>query len=97
MSNTADARATNAVSITLQNTEDARPIVDAILADNPDAVVQHFPAMVKIDCPGRLTINAETVAANVGRDWDPQELHLSMISLSGNIDEDDDKFELTWN
>ena len=88
---------TNSVSITLQNTEDARPIVDAIVADNPAAVVQHFPAMVKIDAPGRLTINAETVGAKVGRDWDPQELHLSVISLSGNIDEDDDTFELAWN
>ena len=88
---------TNSVSITLQNTEDARPIVDAIVADNPTAVVQHFPAMVKIDAPGRLTINAETVGEKVGRDWDPQELHLSVISLSGNIDEDDDKFELAWN
>jgi phenol hydroxylase P2 protein len=88
---------TNPVSITLQNTEDARPIVDAITADNPDAVVNHFPAMVKIDCPGKLTINAESVTDRVGRDWDPQELHLSVISLSGNIDEDDDYFELSWN
>jgi phenol hydroxylase P2 protein len=88
---------TNPVSITLQNTEDARPIVDAIAADNPDAVVHHFPAMVKVDCPGRLTINAGTVTDKLGRDWDPQELHLSVISLSGNIDEDDDYFELSWN
>ncbi len=88
---------TNDVSITLQNTEDARPIVDAILADNPGAVVNHFPAMVKIDCPGKLTIKAESVSDRVGRDWDPQELHLSVISLSGNIDEDDDIFELAWN
>ncbi len=63
---------TNSVSITLQNTEDARPIVDAILADNAGAVVNHFPAMVKIDCPGKLTIKAESVSDRVGRDWDPQ-------------------------
>ena len=88
---------TNDVSITLQSTEDARPIVEAILADNPNAVASHFPAMVKVDCPGRLTIKAETVSDLIGRDWDPQELHLSVISLSGNIDEDDDIFELAWN
>lgn len=88
---------TNNVSITLQSTEDARPIVEAIVADNPQAIVSRFPAMVKIDCPGRLTINAQSVTDRIGRDWDPQELHLSMISLSGNIDEDDDIFELTWN
>lgn len=84
------------VSITLQNTEDARPIIEAITADNPAATVAHFPAMVKIDAPGRLTINASSVGERVGREWDPQELHLSMITLSGNIDEDDDRFELSW-
>jgi phenol hydroxylase P2 protein len=88
---------TNSVSISLQSTEDARPIIDAIAADNPEAVVSHFPAMIKVDCPGRLTINAQSVSDRIGRDWDPQELHLCMISLSGNIDEDDDQFELTWN
>ncbi len=88
---------TNSVSVTLQNTEDARPIIDAIVADNPNAVVSHFPAMVKVDCPGRLTISAQSVTDRIGRDWDPQELHLCVISLSGNIDEDDDQFELTWN
>lgn len=88
---------TQNVSITFQNTEDARPIIDAITADNPEATVQHFPAMVKIDCPGRLTIQASSVGDRLGRDWDPQELHLSVISLSGNIDEDDDHFDLAWN
>ena len=88
---------TNPVSITFQNTEDARPIIDAITADNPQAEVSHFPSMVKVDCPGRLTINAGSVSDRIGRDWDPQELHLSVISLSGNIDEDDDFFELAWN
>lgn len=87
---------TQLVSITLQNNDDARPIIDAIAADNPDAVMTRYPAMVKIDCPGRMVINADTVSEMVGRDWDPQELHLSMITLSGNIDEDDDKFELAW-
>lgn len=87
---------TNSVSITFQDTEDARPIIEAITADNPDAVVTRLPAMVKVDCRGRLTINAQSVTDRIGRDWDPQELHLSMISLSGNIDEDDDTFELAW-
>lgn len=85
------------VSITLQNTGDARPIIEAIEKDNPGCTVANFPAMVKIDCPGKLVINRETVETALGRDWDVQELHLSMISLSGNIDEDDDSFTLAWN
>ena len=85
------------VSITLQNNSDARPIIEAIRADNPKAEVSDFPAMVKIDCPGRLSISRQSVSDRIGRDWDVQELHLSLITLSGNIDEDDDQFVLAWN
>ncbi len=85
------------VSITLQNTGDARPIIDAITADNPKATVNNLPAMVKIDCPGKLVIKADSVSERIGREWDPQELHLELITLSGNIDEDDDYFQLSWN
>jgi phenol hydroxylase P2 protein len=84
------------VSITFQNTGDAQPIIEAIRADNPDATVQSMPSIVKIDCPGRLTIKASSVSDRIGREWDPQELHMSLISLSGNVDEDDDLFELSW-
>jgi phenol hydroxylase P2 protein len=84
------------VSITLQNTADARPIIDAIRSDNPGAEFADFPSMVKIDCPDRLVIKQDTVSENLGREWDVQELHLSLISLSGNIDEDDDQFVLAW-
>jgi len=85
------------VSITLQNTGDAQPIIEAIEQDNPTAVVNHYPAMVKIDCPDRLIVKGATVSEKIGRDWDVQELHLNLISLAGNIDEDDDQFVLAWN
>ena len=39
------------VFIALQNNEEARPIIEAILDDNPHAVLHEFPAMVKIDAP----------------------------------------------
>lgn len=84
------------VSITLQNNGDARPIIDAIEADNPNAQIHDYPAMVKIDCPGRLVVKRESIESRVGRDWDLQELHLSMISLSGNVDEDDDEIVIAW-
>ncbi len=85
------------VSITLQNTSDARPIIEAITEDNPTAEVNNFPAMVKIDCPARLVVRRDSVENKIGREWDLQELHLSLISLAGNIDEDDDEFVLAWN
>lgn len=85
------------VSITLQNNDDARPIIEAIEQDNPDATVNVYPAMVKIDCEGRLIVKQETVEELLGREWDVQELHLSVVSLAGNVDEEDDYFELSWN
>jgi phenol hydroxylase P2 protein len=85
------------VFIALQATEMSRSIVDAIVADNPLASVTEYPAMVKIDVPGRLVIRRESVEERLGRSWDLQELHLNLISLSGNIDETDDEFSLQWN
>ena len=85
------------VSITIQNNSDAIPIIDAIVADNPDAEAHYYPAMVKIDCPGRLVVNRDSIEERIGREFDLQELHLTLISLAGKIDEDDDTFTLAWN
>jgi phenol hydroxylase P2 protein len=84
----------NQVYIALQNNEDARPIIEAIEADNPEAVVNHFPAMVKIDAPGRLVVLRASVEERIGRSWDPQEIHMSLVSLSGNVDESDESFSV---
>jgi phenol hydroxylase P2 protein len=84
------------VFIALQTSETARAIVEAIVSDNPDATVTDYPAMVKIDSPGRLVIRRASVEEQVGRRWDVQEIHLSLISLSGSIEETDDEFILHW-
>ena len=84
------------VFIALQATDTARSIVAAIVADNPLATVAEYPAMVKIDAPGRLVIRRESVEERLGRKWDTQELQLDLISLSGNIDETEDEFSLEW-
>ncbi|MBB1163193.1 MmoB/DmpM family protein [Aquariibacter albus] len=84
------------VFISLLANEASRAIVEAIVADNPEATVAEFPAMVKIDAPGQLVIRRESVEAQLGRSWDVQELHLSLISLGGNIEETDEDFTLSW-
>jgi phenol hydroxylase P2 protein len=84
------------VSLTLQNTGDSRSIVEAIMADNATAQVREFPSMTKIDCPDRLVIRAGSVTSRIGRPWDVQEIHLSVISLSGTVDEEEDEFTLFW-
>jgi phenol hydroxylase P2 protein len=84
------------VSITFQDTENGRRIAEAVLADNPQATVSTMPSMLRIDAAGRLVVNRASVENLIGRTWDVQEMQLDMISLAGNVDEDDDRFVLEW-
>ncbi|RQS71655.1 monooxygenase [Burkholderia sp. Bp8963] len=84
------------VFIAFQANEESRSIVDAIVADNPRAVVVESPGMVKIDAPDRLTIRRETIEELTGARFDLQQLQVNLITLSGHIDEDDDQFTLSW-
>ncbi|AUT59514.1 MULTISPECIES: MmoB/DmpM family protein [Paraburkholderia] len=86
----------DSVFIAFQANDDSRPIIEAIQADNPHAVVNAFPAMVKIDAVGKLVIRRESIEALIGREFDLRELQLNLISLGGNIDETDDEFILEW-
>lgn len=85
------------VFIALQANEDTRPIIDAITADNPHAVVNQQPAMVKIDAEHSLVVRRQTIEELIGRDYDLQELQINLISLSGHVDETDDELTLHWN
>ena len=85
------------VFIALQTNEDTRPIIDAIMIDNPHAVVNRDPAMVKINADGRLDIHRATIEEQVGRAYDLQELQVNLITLSGHVDETEDTFSLFWN
>ena len=84
------------VFIAFQANEESRPVVEAILADNPDAVAVESPGMVKIDAPGHLTIRRETIEGLIGTRFDLQQLQVNLITLSGHLDEDDDQFTLSW-
>lgn len=85
------------VFIAFQTNEDTRPIIEAILADNPHAVLDAQPAMVKIDAEGSLVVNRESIEERIGRHFDLQELQVNLITISGHLDEDDDQFKLSWN
>ena len=84
------------VFLALQTNEDTRPIIEAILPDNPGAVVDEQPAMVKINADGRLVVRRETIEELIGRDYDLQELQVNMITMSGNLDQTDDEITLFW-
>ena len=84
------------VFLALQTNEETRPIIEAILQDNPGAVCDEQPAMVKINADGRLVVRRETIEEIIGRDYDLQELQVNLITISGHLDEDDDQFKLSW-
>ncbi|WP_027853259.1 MmoB/DmpM family protein [Marinobacterium litorale] len=85
------------VYIALQDNDESRYIVEAIEEDNPDVTVIHQPAMIRIEADNFLAVKRATVEEKMGRDWDVQELHLNMITIGGNVDEDDEQITLTWN
>ncbi|HRO82710.1 MmoB/DmpM family protein [Alicycliphilus denitrificans] len=84
------------VFIAFQKNEESRAIVNAILADNPGAILNEQPAMVKIDVPRRMVIRKSTIEREIGRDFDLQEMQVHLITMSGNVDETDDEFTLAW-
>lgn len=84
------------VFIAFQDNEESRPVVEAILADNPEATAVHSPGLVKIDAPGRLVVRRETIEEIVGRPFDLQQIQVNLVTLSGHVDEDDDELSLSW-
>ena len=84
------------VFIAFQANEESRPLVDAIVADNPEAKALYSPGLVKIDAPNRLVVRRETIEEIIGRKYDLQELQVNLVTLTGNLEEDDDEFVLSW-
>ena len=88
---------TSLVYIAFQDNDNARYIVEAISEDNPHAEVQYQPAMIRVQAEQRLEIQRATVEEKIGRTWDVQEMLIDVITLGGNVEEDEDRFTLHWN
>ncbi len=84
------------VFIAFQDNEDSRPIIEAILADNAQALATYPTGLVKIDAPGSLVVRRATIEELIGRTFDLQQIHVNLVTLSGRIDEDDDELSLSW-
>lgn len=85
------------VGVVLQASDETRPIIEAIEADNPDVVVTEIPGALRMESAGQLVIRRESVASRLGRDWDTQEFQLAIVSYFGNIAEwDDDEIVIKW-
>lgn len=85
------------VFIVLQDNEESHYIVEAIEADNPEATVIYQPAMVRMENAGYLVVKRESVEEKMGRDWEVQAIHVNLITLGGNVDENENQLSLSWN
>ena len=85
------------VGIDVQDNDEARPIVEAIERDNPEATIRRMPGMLKVQVPKEMVIRRTTVEEILGREWDTNEFQMSIISLVGNIAEwDEDEILIKW-
>ena len=86
------------VGVDLQDNEDSRAILKALLRDNPETKVSHLPGLIKVQCHHQLDLKRETVEKELRRPWDTQEFNLNIVSYVGDIQEwDDDHILVKWN
>ena len=85
------------VYLALQDNDMARYIVQAVEEDNPEVTVIYQPAMIRMECEDKLVVNRATVEEKLGREWEIQELQLSLVTLGGNVEEEEDSLTLSWN
>ena len=85
------------VGLDLQDSEETRPLLEAIEEDNPEANLIRMPGLVKIQAPRELVIRRETVEQRMGREWETHEFQMSIVSYSGHIAVwDDDEIVIKW-
>ena len=78
------------VFLALQTNEETRPIIEAILQDNPGAVCDEQPAMVKINADGRLVVRRETIEDalyNFNEPVTPNAVEAAVSRLRRRLDE----------
>ena len=85
------------VYLALQDNEESHYIVEAVEEDNPAVTVIYQPAMIRMENEGQMVVRRETVEEKMGRDWEGQSIHVNLITLGGNVEEDDDALTLSWN
>lgn len=85
------------VSIDMQESEDNRALIEAIEADNPDLTIRHLPGLIKLQAPGQIVINRDSVETKLGRAWETGEFQLAIVTYAGNFTEwDDDRIIVKW-
>lgn len=97
MSDQTETKAARDVGVVIQESENNRPVIEAIEEDNPACTISHSPGLVRITAPQRIVITQETVEEKLGREWETHEFQMAIVSYFGNIQEwDDDEIVIAW-
>ncbi len=80
----------------IQDTDDGRAIVRSIEKDNDNITITNKPAMIQMQREKEIIVKAATIAEELGRDWDIEELQIELVSIGGQIDETDDEMKVFW-
>lgn len=85
------------VGVELQDSEESRKVIEAIVADNPAATLSHRPGLVRVSVPGRLVVRRETIEGLLGRPWETHEFQMCIVTYYGHIGEwDEDEIVIAW-
>lgn len=91
------ARKPRQAGIDLQDTESNRAVIEGIMEDNPQAELSNLPGLVRIRTEGTLRVDRATVEKHQGgEEWDPEDIQLAIVSMAGNLDIEEDYFEIAW-
>ena len=85
------------VGIDIHESEENRALIESIEADNPELTIRHLPGLIKLQAPGQIVINRDSVEKRLGREWETGEFQLAIVSYAGNFSEwDDDQIVVQW-
>ena len=91
--NIADHKLNDSIShmcgITMSDSLEGRAVAEA-MKDVPGVEITFLPAMIRIDCEGRMTFDCDEISDILGRDYDPYTFQIEMSTHYGRMSIADD-------
>ena len=79
----------NMCGITMSDSLEGRAVAEA-MKDVPGVEITFLPAMIRIDCEGRMTFNCDEISDILGRPYDPYTFQIEMSTHYGRMSIADD-------
>ncbi|MCG8325830.1 MAG: MmoB/DmpM family protein [Thiotrichales bacterium] len=76
--------------ITMSDSAEGRAVAEA-MQNHPGVNITRLPAMIRIDCEGRMTFDMDEISEILGRDYDPYTFQIEMSTHYGRMSIADDR------